>query len=764
MNRETGVWFSRVCFVRPNTRGRFTFSLGASRKSGGGGRRRSVQNDGAMGDDDTFSGLRVSAPNGVKVYQVTGGKQVPKWLSETNKRKLRKDADYQRRIELVQDLEFSTASSRVRLSGDGNFLAVTGIHPPQVKVYDLSQLSMKFERHLDAEVVDFDILSDDYSKMAFLCADRSVVFHAKFGNYYKTRFPRQGRAIAYAEHTGDLVVVGSTHEVYRLNLEQGRFLSPLETNATGVNCARVSSTHGLLACGSENGTVECFDLRSRERLGGGLRVCAGGAEGSGDGVTSVRFEPSGMRLATGDAEGKVRLYDLRSSRPLFTKDHMNGFKMVDVRWHGASDGHKRIISADTRVVRAWEPDTGRTYTSVEPGDEINDVCVWDGTGLIVTAMETRRLGVHFVPSLGAAPSWCSFLENITEEMEEEAAPSIYDDYKFVTREELTRLGMDNLIGTNMLRAYMHGFFVDNRLYGKAKAIAEPFSYEEYKQKKVEEKLAQELATRIVVKRKAPKVNAALVARLEKGETAADRKRKGRKKGGADTHEDTDDEDEGADAILKDDRFARMFEDADFEVDEDDDAYRALHPNAPKLSKREREEMLEEHFDLDEDDDDDENEGAAAEDGPGELDDDDDDGGDGDDGDGDGPEPEPRARRSGSDGVKMYTVKDERHAAAFREGRRAPPSDLPLARRVALEGGDGAGRKTRMGGNKELVFDPSSRSRRDRARTREREMRDGAGGAAEEAWVKGGGADKKKQKKRGMGGLLPKQRGGGRGRR
>ena len=453
---------------------------------------------------------------------------------------------------------------------------------------------------------------------------------------------------------------------------------------------------------------------------------------------------------------------------------MNGFKIVDCRWHTANDGHKRIISADTRVVRVWEPDTGKAYTSIEPGDEINDVCVWDGTGLIVTAMETKRLGVHFAPSLGAAPSWCSFLENITEEMEEEAAPSIYDDYKFVTREELTRLGMDNLIGTNMLRAYMHGFFVDNRLYGKAKAIAEPFSYEEYKQKKVEEKLAEELATRIVVKRKAPKVNAALVARLEKGETDADRKRKGRKAKGADTHEDTDDEDEGAGAILKDDRFARMFRDADFEVDEDDDAYRVLHPNAPKLSKREREEMLEEHFDLDDDDDDDEEEGAvadAAEDSPGELDDEDD-----EDEDEDEPEDEPeprRSRRSGSDGVKMYTVKDERHAAAFREGRRAPPSDLPLVNRVALEGGDGAGRRTRTGGNKELVFDPGTRSSRGRdrvGRTRERELRDGAGGAAEDAWVEGGGADKKKQKKRGMGGLLPKQRGGrggrggGRGRR
>lgn len=46
---------------------------------------------------------------------------------------------------------------------------------------------------------------------------------------------------------------------------------------------------------------------------------------------------------------------------------------------------------------------------------------------------------------------------------------------------------------------------------------------------------------------------------------------------------------------------------------------------------------------------------------------------------------------------------------MREGRREAPSDLPLAQRVAaLEDGDGAGRRTRTGGNNELVFDPSSR--------------------------------------------------------
>lgn len=50
-----------------------------------------------------------------------------------------------------------------------------------MRCYELSQLSMKFERHMDSEVVDAQVLSSDYSKLCFLCADRSVNFHAKFG-------------------------------------------------------------------------------------------------------------------------------------------------------------------------------------------------------------------------------------------------------------------------------------------------------------------------------------------------------------------------------------------------------------------------------------------------------------------------------------------------------------------------------------------------------------------------------------------------------
>lgn len=62
-----------------------------------------------------------------------------------------------RRIELVQDLEFPEACHRIKATSDGKFLFATGIHPPRLRCYELSELSMKFERHFDSEVVDFQV-------------------------------------------------------------------------------------------------------------------------------------------------------------------------------------------------------------------------------------------------------------------------------------------------------------------------------------------------------------------------------------------------------------------------------------------------------------------------------------------------------------------------------------------------------------------------------------------------------------------------------
>ena len=61
----------------------------------------------------------------------------------------------------VKVFEFDVASQRLRLSHDGKYLAATGVYPPQVnKVYELAELSMKFERHMDCEAVLFEVISD----------------------------------------------------------------------------------------------------------------------------------------------------------------------------------------------------------------------------------------------------------------------------------------------------------------------------------------------------------------------------------------------------------------------------------------------------------------------------------------------------------------------------------------------------------------------------------------------------------------------------
>jgi ribosome biogenesis protein ENP2 len=49
-------------------------------------------------------------------------------------------------------------------------------------------------------------------------------------------------------------------------------------------------------------------------------------------------------------------------------------------------------------------------------------------------------------SLGPAPKWCSFLDSLTEELEEKHMDTLYDDYKFVTQKELQDLGLDHLMG------------------------------------------------------------------------------------------------------------------------------------------------------------------------------------------------------------------------------------------------------------------------------------------------------------------------------
>lgn len=96
------------------------------------------------------------------------------------------------------------------------------------------------------------------------------------------------------------------------------------------------------------------------------------------------------------------------------------------------------------------------YTSIESTADLNNLCCVPNTGMFFVANENTKMLTYYIPSLGPAPKWASFLDSITEELEESNVENIYDDYKFITKQELDSLGLDHLVGTNLLRAYMHG--------------------------------------------------------------------------------------------------------------------------------------------------------------------------------------------------------------------------------------------------------------------------------------------------------------------
>uniref|UniRef100_F7G2D1 Nucleolar protein 10 n=1 Tax=Callithrix jacchus TaxID=9483 RepID=F7G2D1_CALJA len=471
--------------------------------------------------------MQVSSLNEVKIYSLSCGKSLPEWLSDRKKRALqKKDVDVRRRIELIQDFEMPTVCTTIKVSKDGQYILATGTYKPRVRCYDTYQLSLKFERCLDSEVVTFEILSDDYSKIVFLHNDRYIEFHSQSGFYYKTRIPKFGRDFSYHYPSCDLYFVGASSEVYRLNLEQGRYLNPLQTDAAENNVCDINSVHGLFATGTIEGRVECWDPRTRNRVG--LLDCA-------------------LNSVTADSE--------INSLPTISALKFNGALTMAV---GTSTGQ------------------GKIFTSLEPEHDLNDVCLYPNSGMLLTANETPKMGIYYIPVLGPAPRWCSFLDNLTEELEENPESTVYDDYKFVTKKDLENLGLTHLVGSPFLRAYMHGFFMDIRLYHKVKLMVNPFAYEEYRKDKIRQKIEETRAQRVQLK-KLPKVNKELALKLIEEE---EEKQKSSWKKKA----------KSLPNILTDDRFKVMFENPDFQVDEESEEFRLLNPLVSKISEKRKKKL------------------------------------------------------------------------------------------------------------------------------------------------------------------------------
>lgn len=456
------------------------------------------------------------------------------------------------------------------------------------------------------------LLSDDWTKSIHLQNDRTVELHTQGGFHYRTRIPRFGRSIAYHFPSCDAYVSASGNEIYRLNLDQGRFMIPLalqeeaDGEILGVNTIDINPVHQLLAFGIEgNGTAQLWDPRSRSCVGT-LRLPRNRLmpvnvnvvdEGSLS-ITAISSRADGLSYAVGTSTGHTLLYDIRAARPFALKDQGYGLPVKNVTWiEGGSRmaGDGMVLSADKKVIKIWDRHSPAVnFASITPTNDMNDVHHIPGSGLIMTANEGIQMATYYIPQLGPAPRWASFLENITEELEDQTTRSVYEDYKFLGRNELKTLGLDHLVGTPALKPYMHGYFISLKLYDTARIIANPFAYDEHRAKLVREKMEKMSESRIRAKKEVGvKVNKALAEKIlrdeEKAQKRAERKNKRKQGTTVDVEMEAGDKDESrvdddlddavAPSILSDPRFAKVFENPEFAIDESSREFALLNPSS-----------------------------------------------------------------------------------------------------------------------------------------------------------------------------------------
>lgn len=141
-------------------------------------------------------------------------------------------------------------------------MVAIGTYAPQLKIFDTAELSLKCMRGLDSEAIKFVMLDDDYSKIAIAETDRNIEFHTQYGTHFKIRVPHYPRDMVYNPFNCNLLVSASANEVYRLNLEEGKFLQPFETESP-INSVDYNKHLNIAFFGGNS--FEVWDFRTRTK-------------------------------------------------------------------------------------------------------------------------------------------------------------------------------------------------------------------------------------------------------------------------------------------------------------------------------------------------------------------------------------------------------------------------------------------------------------------------------------------------------------------
>ncbi|CAA9986255.1 conserved Plasmodium protein, unknown function [Plasmodium knowlesi strain H] len=510
--------------------------------------------------------------NGIKIYSLTSGRVSPEnggvgsvGKGSGRKKKNESIGKSENSVEILHDLEFSQKSEQVKISDDGRYICISGMYPPQVGLYDTKEMSIKHRRHFDEEVVNFEFLTSNYEKLAFLCKNRHLEFHNAAGKYYKMRIPKEGRNLLYNKENSNLYICSSFDEIYVLNLHKGGFEHSMSTRNEHNNFLCRNMHLPIMATGGSTGFLEIWDERVKKSIS-----CLEIHEG--EELTAGCFSDSGLKLGVGTEKGIVKMYDIRHSRPLLVKDHCNDLAIKKIEFvnigksgggstvsvgggngmfsndrflrsgdygpsvSGGSSSNEYVTSADANCIKIYserdpnlltfhvmnrQSESGKSKGGSKKTNafkllgndtiSINSFTFYKNSGLCFIPCDSTNVSLYFIPYIGIAPKWCNFLDNITEELEERekydnnrndgdtqyaTSNDLFDDYVFVSNEQVERMNISHLRGTPNLISYLHGYYMPSKLYTDIKSVFEADNLNQVKKAIVQRRLEKKQQMRI----------------------------------------------------------------------------------------------------------------------------------------------------------------------------------------------------------------------------------------------------------------------------
>ncbi|SBT74816.1 nucleolar protein 10, putative [Plasmodium malariae] len=162
---------------------------------------------------------------------------------------------------------------------------------------------------------------------------------------------------------------------------------------------------------------------------------------------------------------------------------------------------------------------------------INSFTFYDSSGLCFIPCDNKKVFLYFIPFIGLAPKWCNYLDSITEELEEKerygtysydgtnvlnndigsstinsnssmlnynskCSGEIFDDYIFLTNEQVEQLQITHLKGTKNLIPYLHGHYIPSKVYTDIKNVVKMDDQEYVKKSLIQKKLEYKQQMRI----------------------------------------------------------------------------------------------------------------------------------------------------------------------------------------------------------------------------------------------------------------------------